>query len=246
MLIAIPSKGRPSGVKTQRYLGGRGVVFVPDLEVAAYQRCGVENVIGVPNDVRGITATRNWILDHTDERWVVFVDDDVVTVAWAELLGESAKWRKLDAETVVAEFVKLFEVTEQAGYRIWGASSDGALRSVYPYRPFIWNTYVTASCMGMLNGPQPITGKPPLRFDEEFITREDYELGLRAYHEDGGIVGARFFCWRNEHWSTPGGCRDYRSADLEMKMIRKLQRRYPGQVQHKPNAASPYSIAIHF
>lgn len=244
MLIAIPSKGRPSGVKTQRYLGGRGVVFVPDLEVAAYQRCGVENVIGVPNDVRGITATRNWILDHTDERWVVFVDDDVQRVAWAEMLGESAKWRKLEADVVVREFEKLFEVTEDAGLRLWGASTDGELRSVYTYRPFIFQTYATASCMGLINGEQG--GRPALRFDPSFPVKEDYEITLRAVREDGAIVGARFFCWRNEHWSTPGGCREYRTGEMEMAAIRRLQRMYPGQVAHKPTPSSPYTIALHF
>ena len=65
MLIAIPSKGRPTGVKSQKVLPSAHV-YVPENEIASYNRAGVRNLIAVPNSVRGITATRNWILDNTD------------------------------------------------------------------------------------------------------------------------------------------------------------------------------------
>ena len=36
----------------------------------------IKNIVAVPKNVQGITATRNWILKNTKEKWVVFLDDD--------------------------------------------------------------------------------------------------------------------------------------------------------------------------
>lgn len=196
----------------------------------------------MPASVVGITRTRNWILDNTEEQRVVFVDDDVVKVGWIRLDEANGRHQDIDVEDTVAEFRKLFDVTEQLGLRVWGVDTHGALRAIYPYRPFIFRTYVTASCMGIFN--RKVDGKEPLRFDETFPVKEDYELSLRAMHEDGGVLGARYFYWKNEHWKTEGGCNTYRSAVMEEKAIRDLRRKYPGRVLWRPNKASPYSIAL--
>jgi hypothetical protein len=73
-----PSKGRAGGVRTQSVLPDCSV-FTPAIEAEAYRQAGVRNVVAVPNDVLGITATRNWILRHSWDRWVVMIDDDVRT-----------------------------------------------------------------------------------------------------------------------------------------------------------------------
>lgn len=244
MLIAIPSKGRAGKPGTQSFLKGRGVVFVPDLEVDAYRACGTENVVGVPDTVRGITATRNWILENTEERWVVFVDDDVERVAFVEMLSHECRHVKITPEQAEAEFYRLFEVCEDLGFRIWGPSTDAAPRSVYTYRPLIFHTYITASCMGIINGA--MGEKSALRFDERFKVKEDYELCLRALEEDGGVLGARYFYWRNKHWRNAGGCNDYRSVAMEEEAIALLEAMYPRRILRKPNKESPHSIQLIF
>jgi hypothetical protein len=211
---------------------------VPEVEADAYRRCKVKNVVAVPNRVRGITATRNWILDSTPDRRVVFVDDDVIIAGWFELFSHNAKQRKLKEPAWLAEFVKLFEVTEQIGYRIWGLSTDGALRSVYPYRPFLFRSYVTASCMGICN-----TG---LRFDPTYPVKEDYELCLRCLRDDGGVVAARYLFWNNQHWEGDGGCKDYRTQDMEEAAITRLMAQYPGMIRRVTRGGSGYSIELEF
>ena len=54
-------------------------MFTPAIEAEAYRQAGARNVVAVPNDVLGITATRNWILRRSRDRWVVMIDDDVRT-----------------------------------------------------------------------------------------------------------------------------------------------------------------------
>lgn len=240
MLIAIPSKGRAGRIRSQKLLNGATLYVPADEEQVYFDAHSLEcQVVGVPSSVKGITRTRNWILDNTDDEWVVFVDDDVKIQGWTELQPRCGKQRKLTGDQWTAEFVRLFELTEAMNYRVWGVATQSALRSIYPYRPILFQSYLTASCMGIL----PRSG---LRFDEDFPVKEDYELGLRCVQEDGGIIAARYLYWVNEHWTTDGGCRDYRTQEMEATAIRNLQRKYPGRVKRILRGGCEYSIELVF
>lgn len=236
MEIAVPSKGRAGKVKTQQILS-QCLVYVPEIESEAYILGGTKNVISVPNSIKGITQTRNWILKNSKNKRVVMIDDDVKSCGYFKLYERKAKQKKLTEDEWLAEFEKLFDITEGLNYRIWGVSTDGALRSVYPYNPFLWKSYITASCMGIVNDGQTF-------FDENFTVKEDYELNLRCIVEDGGVVCARYLYWANDHWHEDGGCKDYRSEKLERSMIRKLKTKYPGMVRATYRKNSPWCIEL--
>ncbi len=172
MLIAIPSKGRATAVKSRKILPSARL-FVPENEIEDYRRAGNHDVAGVPVSVCGITATRNWILDHVKDRWVVMVDDDVKVQGYLKLLPHNGKYVKMDEKGWIAESVRLFELTEGLKYRIWGVATQSALRSVYPWKPILFRSYVTASFMGIVNDGR-------VKFDERFTVKEDYELNLRC------------------------------------------------------------------
>ena len=238
MLVAIPSKGRPGRVKSQSVISCARV-YVPEDEYDAYVSLGTRNVAPVPRSVRGITATRNWILDHADDPRVVMIDDDVKEQGWAQARAHRWVKQKLNEQQWLEEWDKLFDIAQQLGYRIWGVATTGERRAIYPYRPFLWHTYVTASCMG-------IFADAGLRFDESFPVKEDYELCLRCIREDGGVVGARYLYWESYHWNTEGGCRDYRTQEMEERAIRRLMRMYPGMIRRVTRGGSDYSIQIEF
>jgi hypothetical protein len=238
MLIAIPSKGRPTGVRSKRILPA-ATVFVPESEVRDYTRAGVTNVVGVPDRVRGITPTRNWILDNARDRWVVMVDDDVKCQGWVQLEKFRAVHCKLDERTWIEEIVRLFELTEQLKFRIWGVATQSAPRSVYPWKPILFRSYVTASFMGIVNDGRT-------RFDERFKVKEDYELNLRAIKEDGGVVAARYLYWENSHWTDAGGCAAYRTQLTELRCIKLLASMYPGMIRRITRGGSSYSIELDF
>lgn len=238
MIVAIPSKGRPTGVKSLKVLPS-AVVFVPQAEADDYRRAGVRSLVAVPDGVRGITKTRNLILDYAVERGevrVVMVDDDVQRVGWVKLHPHRAETKSIKEAVLLAEFERLFDVTEQMGFRVWGVDTIGTTRSVYPWSPIIQRTYLTASCCGVL--------ADRVRFDESFPVKEDYELGLRCVKEDGGIVGARFLFWRNSHWSDPGGCAAYRTQLMELRCIKRLMKMYPGIIRRVKRGGSGYSIEV--
>lgn len=191
--------GRAGAVRTVKILPS-AILFVPKSEVSDYKTRGHREVIGVPASVRGITATRNWILNFAQDARVVFVDDDVKSAGWLEVMETQMKRRTLTEAQWLAEFSRLFDVTEQFGFRLWGLANISAPRAWYPWKPFIFYTYVTGSCMGIVN--------KGLRFDEAFKVKEDYELCLRCIKEDGGVLGCRYLYWENEHWTTEAGCRN--------------------------------------
>jgi hypothetical protein len=239
MIVAIPSKGRAGKTKSQSVIPS-ALMFVPELEVHAYEMGGSNNVIGVPDNVKGITATRNWIMRYCEkinEKYLVFIDDDVKRAGYVKLYSRKSKYRALSGDQLLYEWQKLFQITEQMQYRIWGTSTEGSPRSVYPYKPFLTRTYITASCMGMI-----LDGKT--YFDEDFPVKEDYEICLRCITEDGGILGARYLFWENSHWHDEGGCKDYRTQEMERKCIKQLQRKYPGYVRYSKTSAQEYCIKL--
>lgn len=238
MIFAVPSKGRPFEVKTQKILPSC-IVYVPESEVVDYRKAGVQNVVAVPGSVKGITATRNWILDNTEERHVVMVDDDVKAQGYFKLHKFNAQQKKLTEADWIREARKIFDITEDLKYRIWGVATDGALRSDYPWRPFLFKSYVTASFMGILNDGRT-------RFDESFPVKEDYELCLRCLRDDGGIVAARYLYWSNSHWTDAGGCASYRTQLMELRAIKKLKDMYPGLIRRIKRGGSRYSIELDF
>ena len=237
MIVAVPSKGRAGATTTQRFYPG-AIWYVPESEAKQYIDIGLD-VVAVPNIIRGITKTRNWILENTDARYVVMVDDDAKNVGWTELLPHNRKQRKLNGEELKRNFVRLFEVVEGLKWKIWGTKTEAALRSTYSYQPFMFRSYVTASCMGIINDGS-------YRFDETYEVKEDYEIGLRHVKDFGGVLCGRYFYWENKHWSDDGGCKTYRTQDIEKKCIRQLMKQYPGMIRSVKRSGCEYSIQLEF
>lgn len=238
MMIAIPSKGRPAKCKTAKFLPS-ATVFVPEAEVEDYVSLGVARVKAVPDSVKGITRTRNWILDHTNDRRVVFVDDDVRSTGWLEIEDEWMERREFTEADWLREWPILFDLTESLRFRIWGVATMSAPRACYPWKPFLFRSYVTASCMGILNDGRT-------RFDETFPVKEDYEICLRCIQEDGGVLAARFLFWENSHWTDEGGCRAYRTQEIERDCINRLIAKYPGMIRKVRRGGSEFSVDIDF
>lgn len=237
MLIAIPSKGRAGLTTTNKILPNMGTFFIPESEYHQYNGI-VKNIVCVPKEVRGITDTRNWILKNSEDKWVVFLDDDAKNVGYNKL--EERKTKKIEIRDEgfwMEEFLKYFDITEQLGYKIWGTRTESSPRGTYPYKPFLTRSYVTASCMGIVNDGEYL-------FDPEFKVKEDYEICLRHIRDKGGILAIRYLHWENEHWTTDGGCKDYRTIEMERDAIKKLIKLYPNMISSAKRKANEFTIKL--
>jgi hypothetical protein len=239
MLIAIPSKGRAGKTTSDKILPGIGTFFVPSSELHQYEGI-VRNVRAVPKEVQGITATRNWILKNSKEKWIVFVDDDVKSAGYVEMCERNSKKKELRGDDFwVEEFTKCFDLCAQLNYRIWGIRTEGSPKGNYPYKPILFQAYVTASCMGIINDGEYM-------FDESFKVKEDYEICLRHIRDKGGILAIRYLHWQNDHWGKEGGCKDYRTIDIERDAIKRLIKMYPGMVSKAKRKANEFTIQLNF
>jgi hypothetical protein len=237
VLIAIPSKGRAGLTTSQKVLPNLGTWYVPESEIHQYKGL-YKNIVAVPKDVQGITPTRNWILKNTNEKKVIFIDDDVKYCGYTKLgISQSKKIEIRDEGFWAEEFLKGFDLTEQLNYKMFGLKTESAPRSIYPYKPILTKTYLTASCMGIINDGE-------FYFDETFKVKEDYEICLRHIVKYGGILGIRYLHWENDHWGKDGGCKDYRTITMEKEAIKKLIKMYPNMIKSAKRKANEFTIEL--
>jgi len=236
MIIAIPSKNRAGRCTTQKVLPS-ATFFVPKSEVHQYKTF-YKNVIGIPNDVQGITSTRNWILKNCNERRVVMLDDDLKGAGYVKRFSNNVKMNKIkNSQFWESEFEKFFDIAEQLDYKIWGVKTESSSKSEYPYKPIIFKTYALGSVMGIINDGE-------YYFNEKYKVKEDYELCLRHIRDKGGLLGIRYLYWENEHWTTEGGCKDYRTIEIERDCIKRLIKEYPGMVLSAKRKNNEFSIKL--
>ena len=114
MIIAIPSKGRAGNLLTTKIFKS-AFLYVPESEVQQYLQF-YKNVIGVPNTVRGITQTRNYILKQNKNDDIVFIDDDLEYCGWIKKGELKYKVIRINNEqTWIEEFERYFELTKHFG-----------------------------------------------------------------------------------------------------------------------------------
>ena len=194
--IAIPSKGR-AGLITSHEVFKTGVIYVPENEVKQYS-IYKNKIVGIPIQVKGITATRNWILKNNDCN-IFFLDDDFEYGGYVERTDEKYKIKRVKEESIyIKEIEKLFEISEQSNSKIFGLFTVGNNLTNYAYNPFLFNGVCLGSCMGIINDGS-------YYFDETFEVKEDYELTLRHFTERGITVRSNIIFMQHEHTQLRGG-----------------------------------------
>lgn len=233
--IAIPSKGR-AGLITSHEIFKSAVIYIPENEINQYS-IYTNKIVGVPIDIKGITATRNWILKNNNCN-IFFLDDDFEYGGYVERTEEKYKVKRVKDESVyISEIKKLFAISEQSNSKIFGLFTVGNNLTNYAYNPFLFNGVCLGSCMGIINDGS-------YYFDETFEVKEDYELTLRHYTERGITVRSNILFMQHEHTQTRGGCRDSNRIDKEKKAIKKLITMYPNMIKEAKHRGTQFSIQL--
>ena len=234
--IAIPSKGR-AGIITSQSIFKSATLYVPSSEVTQYSI--YENkIVGIPTEVKGITATRNWILKENENRNVFFIDDDLQYFGYVERSEEKYKVKRLNSEEIaIKEIEKLFEITYQLGAKINGFFTVGNNLTNYSWNPFLFNGVCLGSCMGIINDGT-------YYFDEEYEVKEDYELTLRNIKDGRPTVRTNILFMQHEHTQTAGGCRDSKRILKEKKALKMLIKNYPGMIKEAKHRGTSFSIQL--
>jgi hypothetical protein len=233
--ICIPSKGR-AGFITSHKIFSTAIIYVPESKIEQY-KIYKNKIIGVPNNVKGITETRNWIL-KTNKKNVFFLDDDLLYGGYVERTDYKYKVIRVTDEFVfIDEISKLFDICSQVNSKILGLFTVGNNLTNYSYSPFLFNGICLGSCMGIINDGS-------YYFNEEFKVKEDYELTLRHLVERGLTVRSNILFMQHEHTQLKGGCRDSNRIDKEKEAIKKLVKMYPGMIKEAKHRGTNFAIQL--
>jgi hypothetical protein len=233
--IAIPSKSR-AGLITSQEIFKSAVIYVPINEVKQYS-IYKNKIVGIPVEVKGITATRNWILKNNNCN-IFFLDDDFEYGGYVERTDEKYKVKRIKDENIyIKEIEKLFEISEQSNSKIFGLFTVGNNLTNYSYNPFLFNGVCLGSCMGIINDGS-------YYFDEKFEVKEDYELTLRHFTERGLTVRSNVIFMQHEHTQLRGGCRDSKRIEKEKEAVKKLITMYPGMIKEAKHRGTSFAIQL--
>lgn len=233
--ICIPSKGRPYKSLVGKIFTN-AIWYVPESEVYQYREF-YKNVIGVPNQIRGITATRNFILKDNKSN-VFFIDDDLEYGGF--FIRDKTKYkiqRVIDESIYLNEISKLFELANQTNAKLIGFFTAGNNLGNYPMNPFLLNGVCLGSCMGIINDGT-------YYFNEDYEVKEDYELTLRNLKDERLLIRSNILFMQHEHTQKSGGCRDSNRLEKEKKAILKLVKEYPGAIKQAKHRGTSFAIQL--
>lgn len=223
LLIAIPSKGRAGKVTSHHVLSGIDdkyvALFVPQSEAEQYSQHHPQ-VIGVPDEVKGITPTRNFILDYCEEHgigWNLQVDDDALYWSYFEG-GVGTPGIPLPDDRKLGLLVNYFTMCEEMGTNLFGFNVSGDKKFYREYSPFSLLSVVVGNLMGIVVDDQ--------RFDERLKVKEDYDFSLQSLYRHRRIIRSNKYVWRVEHHDTEGGCKSYRTLQVEKDAIEVLRKKW--------------------
>jgi len=238
MLIAIPSKDRAGKVSTEKVmLGCDCTLFVPASQSADYQNHHAR-VVAVPDRVRGITATRNHILDYAasqGEKHVVQCDDDAVMFGKFEDTGPGRQLRPFEHIQIPDLLEDMFAMTAAAGTNLFGFQVSYDPRFYREYSPFAFLAVIVGNFMGIIDDGQ--------RFDERLKVKEDYDFALQSLYRHRKVVRMNKYAFHVSHLFDPGGCAAYRTYQMELDAIRVLRKKW-GATIIGANPRKPWEVTV--
>lgn len=155
---------------------------------------------------------------------VVNLDDDITN------LVKAPDPKHLEPVTDLDHwFQRAFIETAGADLNVWGVNAVVNPFMMNPGRPPSTGLkFAIATCWGFYSRP----GHPV--HHNTVQVKEDYELSLRAWWYDGGLLRFDDHAVRADHYRIPGGCQSERSPEVSKRAAEKLIGDWPGLVRLNP------------
>lgn len=226
--IYIPSKGRANRPHTIKMLEQDGVDFKivvqPD-QVAGYSRFGMERLLVLPEDNKGLVYARNWITEHSvaqgDKRhWQL---DDDIRFIYRTNKGRRLKCNSGVAFRVVEDFVDRYENVALASLNDGGAFLPVAKGYSIRYIPPFYLNHRCYTDILFLNS-LPNRWRPP--------NNEDTDMTLQVLADGWCTILFNAFAIDTETtMQASGGQTEAFRAGARLEMVRALERKWPGVVK---------------
>jgi len=233
LTIVCPSKGRVGKVHTHKFIPSLTLV-VPHAEQKAYKEEYPDlKVVSPPKDVKGITATRQWIIEKYDD--VFMIDDDVIAIKKL-YTGKGEHSDIEDPEEVLGIILRMAYMARDMGAKMFGF---GNLRAPLQYRshqPFKFTGYQNASYCGFLKGHD-------LNYDVTYKEGEDHYIScLNAYKNRYMFMDTRYGIHTKDNFQSTGGCADYRTQTDFIETTIKLRKTFGNAIHIKSASGGKKNI----
>jgi glycosyltransferase involved in cell wall biosynthesis len=219
----IPSRSRWDSISTHNLLQDFTLV-VPESEKEKYQH--IQDPVTIPDEIKGLGAVRNWILNHFQEECIIMFDDDIRIV---ENLQNYSPLTITDPEQIEWIIQNTAWNAYEAGAHIFGWSQKGDVRKYRPDRPFSFTNWV-GTAIGVIGREYS--------FIENNKLKVDADICLQALLKDRFIWNDERYYFRNMKDGNTGGNSFWRNEETVLKEIEYLKKKWGkwikiGQVKSK-------------
>ena len=212
----IMSRGRSRTMMTHKMFPAATLV-VPQSEEQAYAPFALETVT-VPDELSGVSALRNWIIDRFEDNVVVMLDDDLS----ACMCMVSLKVRRLSPEEMAAMVENTAYCAHGAGARLFGWHQRSDPRLLQRNDPFGVNHWV--------GGAVGVIGKK-VRWDELLKCKCDIDATMTELMENRLVWNEARFCFLQERDKNLGGNSLIRSAERIAAEKRYLKNKWKAHIR---------------
>lgn len=216
VFYAIPSKGRPGNVALMTALTGEATWIVCPEEEEAYRAAGATSIL----HQRSLVHARNTALNAATEAGVACLQSDDDAKAF-RMLGTDGKAHDIGFERFVDVMMKTGEL--QNAKLVGMAPTNNPF---YGKRKVKRDGFIIASIF--------LADTSDIRFDEQFLTKEDYDFTLQHLARFGAVARCDWLLGEYQHYTNAGGCVADRTGDREQQAATALKAKWPGVVIDHP------------
>lgn len=235
--IFCPSKGRSNNVRTLSLIPTLALV-VPFGEGEEYKKNYPKTAVHeTPKRIKGITPTRQWILDEFKEHDIFMIDDDVVSVRKNYFFGKGDG--TISNPDAIYEIIReCFDIAKQIGSRIFSFSKIRNPLEYNSFSPIVHTGYMNASFCGFIAGHG-------LEYDLSMSEGEDHYIScLTIYKYRYCLIDNRYSFVTDGNFTAIGGCNDYRTRDSMIKNTLYLRQKFGEAIQYKEPTALKQNVNI--
>ncbi len=226
--IVCPSKGRANNVLTKKLIEDL-ILVVPAYEVEAYEEHNPEcTIVAEPEHVRGITASRQFIIDTFPN--VFMIDDDIVSIRknWIE---KGEEYLVQDPDEVNDIIQRAGDIATDIGAKMFGFANLRDPLHYVSHKPIGFTGYLNASYTGYLEGHE-------LAYDVSYPEGEDHYMScLNVYKNRYMFIDHRYSFVTQGNFVAEGGCNLDRTKEDMLLTTLKLRKTFGDVIKIKKPTA---------
>lgn len=228
MNVYIHTRGRAGKIPTLEWLPRKilGDVFlvVRHDEVNEYREHHIENYCILPKHINGLSATRQWILENAQGRYIAMLDDDLTRVNFKPQPDYFGGLRKATEKEIEKCFTTMQSWLENEIITL--ASFTDRMSSARPSSKMYYENGRVSQVFVM---DRKIILNNKCRFDRVELAQDaDMVLQLMKKGLRNRVWTRYSFNARGE--DSAGGCSIYRNEELRKKVYAKMEKLHPGIV----------------